>query len=85
MRGEEIALPLLVRPAAKAIVKGLGGADGCGVCSGAALLLACNRREVQRRGSISRIQLYDGGGDLWGGTTMVALDQKVRKGRLLIS
>lgn len=57
--GEEVPLPLLVGPAAKGMVEGVGSADGSSFCSGAALLLARHRREVQRRGSVSRIQLYD--------------------------
>ena len=50
----------------EALVKGLGGTNGSGFGSRAALLLARDGREVQRRRRIARIQLY-GGTENWKG------------------
>lgn len=62
MKREEVPLPLplLVGPAREYMVESLRSADGSGVGGGAALSLARCWREVQRWGSISGIQLYDG-------------------------
>lgn len=64
MEGEEVSLPLplLVGSASECMVEGLGGTDGSGIGGGAAISLARRWREVQRWGSISWIQLYDGVG-----------------------
>lgn len=59
--GKEIPFPFLVGPPTKGsgMFEGAGGADGSSVCSGAALLLARDGREVQRRGGVSWIQFYE--------------------------
>ncbi len=64
VKGEEVSLPLplLVGSANEGVIEGLGGTDGSGIGGGAAISLARRWREMQRWGSISGIQLYDGAG-----------------------